>query len=327
MVGVWDLPSQTNIRMCLHPNYNEIELNVTMDLAFVPESSSCFYMVQRTSRLSLFDIRVKDMLQWTTLLDMGKPAKLKVLENPYQVLISTRGSQIKLWDVRTFPPSCVQTYDKHRSESLPLGFDLLCYGKYLATGSDNSSAYIYETCTGKLMHQVQLGNGHIQACCAESSDSLSFFVSFNNSRHLGLVDTAGLDIQHEAKSTEQIKDAYSKMAWNTALGKHTGRLVMHIQRLLGGALYAHEDWLGTLRTAGDRESKELLALIEAEYQRQLEATTPVLVKDLNAFFGRGKGLKKQGDGVDNQLRIPAKRTSQAPKVLKETTCSRVPFKK
>lgn len=322
MVGVWDLPSESNLRMCLHPNYNEIDLNVAMDLAFVPESNTCFYMVQRTSRLSLFDIRVKSMLQWTTLLDMGKPAKIKPLENPYQLLISTRGSQIKLWDIRTFPPACVQIYNKHRSESLPLGFDLLCYGKYLATGSDDSSAYIYDTCTGELVKQVQLGNGHVQSCCAESSDSLSFFVSFNNSRHLGLVDTEGLDIRHEAQSTAQIKDAYSKMAWNTALGKHTGRLVLHIQRLLGGTPYAHDDWLETLRAAEDRESKELLELIEAEYQRQLEATTPVLVKDLSAFFGREKDEPNHGNKAENQLFVPVKRqSSQAPKVLKEISPS------
>jgi len=320
ILGIWDLPSQRNRDMFVHPHHDETELNVLMDLAFLPGSDSCFYMLQRSGRLSLADLRVRDYVQWTTHLDMTKPSKMKTLGNQNQVLISARGSEVKLWETRTSPVACIQRYTEHKSDNLPLGFDTLQYDKYLATGSDDGYVYIYEVSTGCLMRKIRLGSGQLQCCCAESPDSLSFFVSFEDARYLGLVDTEGTDLVHEFASTEQIKDLYSKKAWDNALGKFTQRLAVHMQHLMGGTPYGQNNWVVVLRTSEEKESKELLGEIEAEYSLQLEVSTPALVRDLTAFHQR-KVLAK-GSVSPQKLAIRrVKHCSLAPQVLKE--CAQV----
>jgi len=286
MLGIWDLPSQRNRCMFLHPSHNEMEINVIMDLAFVPGSDSCFYILQRTGRLTIGDLRVRDLIQWTMLLEMTRPSKMKTTENSHQVIVSARGNEIKLWDIRSTPSLCVQKYCQHKSESLPLGFDFLCFEKYLATGSDDGCAYIYETLTGRLVRKIKLGNGQVHSCCAESPDSLSFFASFDNASYLGLIDTEGIVNPHEPKSTEQIKEGYSKMAWSAVLSKYSERLVLQAQHLAGDIPYNHDNWLGVLRASETRESKELLSAVEAQYRAQVDFLVPVLVSDLNACFQR-----------------------------------------
>ena len=299
--------------MFMHPNHDEMELNVLMDLAFLPESQSCFYMMQRSGRLSLADLRCGGLIQWTALLEMSRPSAMKTMESPYQIMISARANEIKLWDIRATPTLYVQRYNQHKSESLPLSFDFLCYEKYLASGSDDGYAYIYETATGCLVRKIKLGHGQVQSCCAESPDSLSFFASFDNARYVGLVDTAGSDCGHEYTSTEQIKATYSKMAWGAAVSKYTERLVAEVNHLVGLTPHGQDNWLQILRASEENQSKELLSIIEAEYHSQLQASAPALVHDLNTFYNR-----------KNVLKISAKRpfrnrsfSSYAPKIRKE----------
>lgn len=314
MLGIWDLPSQRNMRMFMHPNHDEMQINVLMDLAFLPDSQSCFYMMQRSGRLSLADLRCRDLIQWTALLGMSRPSAMRTMESPYQVMISARANEIKLWDIRATPPVCVQRYNQHKSESLPLSFDFLCYEKYLATGSDDGYAYVYETMTGSLVRKIKLGHGQVQSCCAESPDSLSFFASFDNARCLGLVDTEGSDCVHEYTSIEQIKEVYNKIAWDSTLSKFTQRLVTQVRTLMAGAPYGHHNWLEILRLSDTTESKELLANIEVEYQHQLELSTPVLVRDLTEFY------KQKTKPVNSKCKRHrgTLSSSLAPKVKKET---------
>jgi hypothetical protein len=303
--------------MFMHPNHDEMEINVLMDLAFLPGSLSCFYMMQRSGRLSLADLRCNDLIQWTALLGMSRPSAMKTMESPCQVMISARANEIKLWDIRATPPLCVQHYNQHKSESLPLGFDFLCYEKYLATGSDDGYAYIYETVTGCLVRKIKLGHGQVQSCCAESPDSFSFFASFDNARCLGLVDTAGSDCEHEYTSTEQIKEVYNKIALDTTLSKFTQRLVTQVRSLMAGAPYGLNNWLEILRLSDTKESKDLLADIEVEYQHQLEFSTPALVRDLTEFY---KQKTKPLNPKHKQHR-GTMRSSLAPKLKKEISFS------
>lgn len=316
-LGIWDLPSQRNRCMYLHPNWAEIQLNVLMDLAFMPGSDSCFLMLQRSGRLTFADLRVRDFIQWTTQLGMAKPSMLKILENQHQFLISARESEMRLWDIRASPPACVQLYAQHKAESLPIGFDFLAYEKYVVTGSDDGCAYIYETLTGCLARKIKLGNGQqLNSCCAESPDSLSFFATFDSARYLGLVDSEGTDISHEFATTAQIKDAYSKNAWDAALGKFTERLTLHMQRLMGGTPYAQNNWVVLLRASEEDESRKLLTEIEAEYNLQLEASSPALVKDLTAFHER----KQASLHSAAPLKVPVRQKrcgSMAPRVRKD----------
>lgn len=315
VLGIWNLQNQQNYRMFLHPNHNEMELNVIMDLAFRPESEHCFYILQRTGRLSFADLRCKDLLQWTALLDMPKPSQMKVMENEYQLVVSARESQIKMLDLRTTPSTPVHCYSQHKSQGLPLSFDFLCYEKYLATGSDDGSAYIYETSTGLLVRKISLCKEQVQACCAEAPDSLSFFVTFNNARCLGLVDTVGTEELSEQQSAEQIKREYSKMAWNSAIGKFSYQVIMHVERLGSTVSFNNERILSVLRTAEDRESKLLLEEIEAEYRRQIEATAPAFVRDLTSFY-EGKEVKYPANLPNFRGQI-VRKSVLAPKVRRE----------
>lgn len=319
-IGIWDLQTEANRRLLVHPNHNEMDLNVIMDVTFLPDSETCFYLVQRSNRLSLGDVRTQRLIQWSSAIDMTKPTKIKSAETTHQVFISARRSEIKLWDVRVNTPHCVQFYSQHRAETLPVEFDLLGYGKYLATGSDDGCAYIYATATGRLLRTIKLGHGLVQSCCAESPDSLSFYVSFNNSQCLGVVDTVGADVQCHSASVEEINNAYRANAWNAALGTYTKRLVVHLQHLLGEQPYSRGDWFHVLQTSRDPESQELCALISREYQRQLEAVDSLVSDEIKACLRRTENPAESRQSLPSE---DTRRSSEAPRVRKDTTCTPV----
>lgn len=299
--------------MFLHPAHTDMDQNVVIDLAYIPGSETCFYTVLRSGALSVGDIRTSDIIQWTDRLDMIKPAMMKTTESQYELFISARRSEIKLWDVRGNTLKCVQWYSKHKAESLPIGFDLLNYGKYLATGSDDGCVYIYAVCTGHLVRKIKLGNGHVQSCCAESVDAMSFYVTFNNARCLGVVDTEASDIEHQPTSVEDITEAYGKMAWNAAVSMYTVRLVKHVELLLGDSPYSHNDWFSVLQASQLPESQELLSLITTEYQRQFEVMKPQLNSDLHAYY-----LRRNHKDSGPKPRITRK-SSQGPLVRKDVS--------
>lgn len=284
IVGIWDLHTYKTSRMFLHPNHSETELNVIMDLAFKPDSEQCFYILQRSNRLSLADMRCRELLQWTTLLDVTKPSQMKVRGNGYQLVVSARESQIMMLDLRTTPFIPTQTYSQHQSQGLPLSFDFLYYEKYLSTGSDDGSVYIYEISTGLLVRKIPISTEPVQSCCSEAPDSLSFFVTFSNSRYLGFVDTVGTTEGRERLSAAEIKREYSKMAWKNAIQKYSFQVIMYLERLGNEVIFNNERILSVLRAAEDPESKLMLKNIEEEYERQLEATAPAFVRDLTSFY-------------------------------------------
>ena len=107
---------------------------------------------------------------------------------------------------------------------------------------------------------------------------------------------------------------YSRKAWDIALTKFTQQLVGHMQRLLGGTLYGQNNWLIVLRASEEKESMELLADIEAEYERQLEVSSPALVKDLTAFYKRKEASKYEAVPT---MQPTVKCSSMAPRVRKE----------
>ncbi|OWF38257.1 WD repeat-containing protein 27 [Mizuhopecten yessoensis] len=62
------------------------------------------------------------------------------------------GDCIKLWDIRT--NRCVRRYEGHLNRVYPCGVDLSPCGRYLATGSEDRSTYIYDIRTGTYCHKL-----------------------------------------------------------------------------------------------------------------------------------------------------------------------------
>ncbi|XP_060081594.1 WD repeat-containing protein 27-like [Ylistrum balloti] len=62
------------------------------------------------------------------------------------------GDCIKLWDMRT--NRCVRRYEGHLNRVYPCGVDLSPCGRYLATGSEDRSTYIYDIRTGTYCHKL-----------------------------------------------------------------------------------------------------------------------------------------------------------------------------
>ncbi|KAG1664713.1 hypothetical protein FOA52_006690 [Chlamydomonas sp. UWO 241] len=63
----------------------------------------------------------------------------------------------KLWDVRC--ARCVRTFTGHRSSQLPVGLAFSPCLRYLATGSEDRSAYLYDLRQGSVLHRLRGTHG------------------------------------------------------------------------------------------------------------------------------------------------------------------------
>ncbi|XP_064602272.1 WD repeat-containing protein 27-like isoform X2 [Liolophura sinensis] len=59
---------------------------------------------------------------------------------------------IKLWDIRT--NRCVRRYEGHQNRCYPCGLALSPCGRFLATGAEDKSAYIYDLRAGAYLHKM-----------------------------------------------------------------------------------------------------------------------------------------------------------------------------
>eukprot|EP01137_Pigoraptor_chileana_P016279 Opistho-2@72975 len=63
------------------------------------------------------------------------------------------GDAIKLWDIRT--QKCVRRFEGHSNRALPVGFAFSPCGRFLATGSEDRCAYVYDIGSGTYTHKLQ----------------------------------------------------------------------------------------------------------------------------------------------------------------------------
>ena len=263
----------------------EVELNAVMDLCFNVSCPHLFYVLQRSGHLSMWDVRASRPMQWHIRAHAGHTSQMRMSADPTRFLTSSRGSEVKLWDTRTLPsPASLQTYNQHPSEKLALGCDFLRYEEFVVTGSDDEFAYVYETNTGILAKKVPLAPGQVVTACAEEPGSWSFFVVYINGRYFGLVDTDGQDIAHSFTSSEQIKAHYSKEAWNTALSRNTDRVLVAARFAQAPVAINYEQMMAIVRDSDLPVCKMLMRDLTAEYEANIKASTPRLVRDLQAFF-------------------------------------------
>lgn len=288
-IGRWDLGTATLQSFHILPGQADLDVNAVIEVAYIPSSPSSMFFIQRSGSLVLCDYRTRELFLWKGKAHQGRGSSVKFMDNEHRIVTSARGSELKLWDIRSLShPNTINSYltcySQHKSEHLPLSFDFLLHDKYIATGSDDSHVYIYETLTGDLKRKVKLGTGQIQGTCAEEKGALSFFVSFLDSKYMGLVDTQGDTIAHAPTSTEQIKENFSKAAWDTALSKYTDHILTAIRSLPGGAPMGNGNWIEAVRRSDQPTCKELAANLSREYESQLHACTPSLVRELDQFF-------------------------------------------
>ncbi|KAG8444359.1 hypothetical protein GDO86_009520 [Hymenochirus boettgeri] len=68
------------------------------------------------------------------------------------------GDGLKLWDIRTL--RCVRRYEGHVNRCQPCGVAISPCGRFIACGSEDRCAYIYELCSNTYLQKIP---GHTQA--------------------------------------------------------------------------------------------------------------------------------------------------------------------
>ena len=291
VIAVWDLPRLALRSTIVLPQDPAVELNAVMDLTFAPATDGVFYVLQRSGHLSLWDVRAPRLRQWHTKCHTGRTSSMKTCQDSVHVVTSSRGSELKLWDVRCMSASnsvrnYVQVYNRHASEKLALGFDFLNYEEFLVTGSDSFFASVYDTLTGRLVQQIPLAPGQVQTVCALDPGSLSFYAVFMNGRYLGVVDTEGPDLLHDFASPEQIKAMYSKDAWDEVYSRNMDRLLEASRAAQQTVPINYDEMLAIVRDSELPICKKLLRDLTSEYEANIRASTPQLVQAFQDFYAK-----------------------------------------
>ena len=318
VLGLWDLPSTQNICMTILPGQSDIEMNAVMDAPFLDNSDFSFVMLTRSGALVCADLRTPGLVQWRKKVHQQKGNHMKISEDGKYLFTSARGDEIKMWDIRklsadTSMNGYLQIYSQHKSQSLPVGLDFLRHGKYIVTGSDDGSAYIYETLTGLLLNKLPLGHGQVQTACSVDTGGLSFFTSFMDARYMGLVDTEGDDIYHSVESTDQIKSAYARQAWNLVIANHADDILSLIRNFANPPL-GYDSWMRIIRESDTPACKKLAANLTHEFEREMMANTPNLVHDLQKFYREQHQLPVK---PQHSTRQTASKSDMAPAIRTE----------
>lgn len=291
-IGIWDLPRLQKTSLTVLPRCEEVQLNAVMDLCFSPASPFQFYVLQRSGHLSMWDVRVSRPKQWHARAHSGHTSSMKASQDSTRLLTSSRGSEVKLWDTRRMFSSSdlvphLQIFNQHPSEKLALGCDFLYFEQFVISGSDDESVYIYETATGRLAKKVKLAPGQVVTATGVEYGSMSFFAVYMNGRHFGLVDTEGdSEIVHGYTSSEQIKARYSKEAWDAAFSRNTDRVLVTARLVQDSVAINYEQMMAAIRDSELPACKKLMHDLTAEYEANVKASTPRLVRDLQHFFSQ-----------------------------------------
>uniref|UniRef100_A0A8D0F8D9 WD repeat-containing protein 27 n=1 Tax=Strix occidentalis caurina TaxID=311401 RepID=A0A8D0F8D9_STROC len=97
----------------------------------------------------------------------------------YNLFMTTAaGDGIKLWDLRTL--KCERRFEGHHSCCYPCGIAVSPCGRFIASGSDDKCAYIYEMHSSSFSHKL---GGHtesvINVAFSPSSPQVSLFFPFS----------------------------------------------------------------------------------------------------------------------------------------------------
>lgn len=196
---------------------------------------------------------------------------MQLASNGLHLLTSGRDSCIRLWDLRkigaSLPP--VQTYASHRCKMYPIGAKFLYGDQFIVTGSEDNSAYLYETVSGEVARKVELGAvTHTEpAACHD----LSFYVVLYRNQRLGLVDVSGEDILPELPSIEEQQRDRMKEAMQTALWEASSEIYQHLRVIGRYNMVGYGNLLEALQSTAhtDEGSRRLLAHIQVQYERKL----------------------------------------------------------
>ena len=304
-LALWDLPSFRRISITPFPQY--MDLNALMSTEFHPLHPHLLYVFQRSGHMSVCDIRTAEMTQVHFLCHNSRGSGLKVCNSMERVVTSARGSEIKMWDIRKIQGSeaYVQIYNKHESEKLALGFDLVLDERVLVTGSDSFYAYVYDLLTGQLLETIKLAEGSVVSTVGTSPSTFSFLCLHRSGQSLGLVDTSGPSILHKFSSSEQIKAMYSQWAWEKAI-IHNADRVLSIGRTVQTDIPVNYDHiLEVVRASQLPICKTLIKDLEMEYDVYMKECTPRLVRDLQEFYEKQSSKKTP---VDTEMRRNTRNT-------------------
>ena len=319
VVWTWDIPTVQALSMAVLPQYSDLELNAVMALEFHPQQPHLFYALQRSGHLTLCDTRTPSMKQWHTCVHSYRASSLRLCHYSEMMATSARGSEIKLWDWRggsrpNAVDQYVQIYRQHESQKAALGFDFLVDEQFLVTGSDSYYAHIYNTLSGVLVESVKVAPGPVINATAFAHSNLNFYILYRNGQNLGLVDTEGPSIVHKFANCDEIKALYSREAWEKTIFANIDRLLEAARAVQSDIAVSYEQIMPIVRGSDLPICKVLIQELEAEYERNINANTPGLVRDIQAFYGKHpqekpvetqRKVRKAGSGV----RVQAERTT------------------
>lgn len=330
VIWTWDLSTLQAMRMAVLLQYSEVELNAVMALEFDPRATNVFYTLQRSGHLTMCDLRTPVLRQAHVYGHRGRGSSLRVCHDSERVATSARGSEIKLWDWRRIGGThavdqYVQIYKQHQSEKSALGFDFLMNEQFLVTGSDSYYAHIYNTLSGELVESIQIAPEPVTSVAALSRSHISFYVIYRNGQRVGLVDTEGDSIRHQFANCGEIKALYDREAWEKAVFSNIDRVIEAARAVQTDIPVSYEHMMPIVRSSDLPICKSLMQELGQIYDASIKASTPSLVRDMQAFYKlqNERVVKPEEEGKEGKsLRMREKAGWNGRVKVEKTTVSR-----
>ena len=231
-VGIWDV--QTLRKVSGLKVSGRDRMNSIQGISFSKEGWEVL-AVTREGEVCGYDIRsLRPIFQSVTFTQFpghtSKTNNLQVSDTHSQLLTSGRDSALRLWDLRRLPVP-LQTYNRHTCKMFPIGGKFLNNEMCVVTGSEDNSAYVYDTLTGEVLRRIEMGT-HVTQVEPISSSDIGFYTILYQNQRLGLVDVHGSDVAPEAVSPEESLHERMKVAMQEVLWEMSNQIYQHL-RVIG----------------------------------------------------------------------------------------------
>lgn len=253
------------------------EINVVSALATHPNTSFHFISGARDGKISLWDVRCPQTLQWRFLAHTGKLSSLNYSESGCRLLSSGRDSSIRLWDYRKLPASetllsdYVQQYTGHVTFGHWVPASFLNHDQYVLTGSEVNKVFIYDTHTGQLEKTITLGTSKV-IFTIPVPDSIAFYYVNLSTQTLGLCDVSGEPVRPQDQTPVQIHQQFLREKMHEVMLDYSDVIIGELSRLGVLERTGLHQIIGTLSQSQDQRSREVVGLIMRKYEERVTSS-------------------------------------------------------
>lgn len=296
-------------------------------LAAHPVTPAHFISGARDGKVSLWDVRCSNKLQWRFWAHTGKLSSLTYSESGWKLLSSGREGTIRLWDYRRLPRSeeRIEDYWQEYAEHVAFGHwvpaDFLHREEYVVTGSESNQVFIYETCSGKLVKTVALGNSKV-IFTVPVPDSVAFYYINLSTQTLGLCDVCGENPQPQVQTPLQIHQHFLREKMHEVMLDYSDLIISELNRLGVLEQTGLHQIIGTLSQSTEQSSREVVALLMRKYEERVASNQSELSGRIMSSTTLPSSIFQHSPSPV-PVKVPA-HSSAAPRVEVERSCQSSP---